>query len=114
MDPDTLKFIANFTATKAVGWVAGGLLGAGLLQSNQETQFETIGISIVVGAMGYTWSWWNTRGRAIVLAKLAKAHGLISPNASIAAASNAIVAKANDPTVTIVPDPATGVAKIIG
>jgi hypothetical protein len=95
MDPDTLKFIANFTATKAVGWAAGALLGIGFLQPNQETQFETIGVSIVVAALGYTWSWWNTRGKEFVLAKFAKAHGVASPTASIAAASNAIVAKVN-------------------
>jgi len=99
MDPDTLKFIANFTATKAVGWAAGALLGVGFLQPNQETQFETIGVSIVLAAMGYTWSWWNTRGKAAVLAELAKRHGVAAPNASIAAASNAITAAVTADTV---------------
>jgi len=93
MDPDTLKFIANFTATKAVGWAAGALATYGFLQPNQTTQFETIGVSIVVAAMGYIWSWWNTRGKAAVLAELAKRHGVAAPNVSIAAASNAYVAK---------------------
>lgn len=95
MDPDTLKFIANFTATKAVGWAAGALLTYGVLQPNQQTQFETIGVSMVVAAMGYGWSWWNTRGKAAVLAEMAKAHGIAAPNTSIAAASNALVAKVN-------------------
>lgn len=110
MDSDTLKFIANFTATKAVGWAAGALLGIGFLQPNQETQFEAIGVSIVVAAMGYTWSWWNTRGKAAVLAELAKAHGVAPAGASIATASNAIVAKVN--TASVVPT-AAGAAKIV-
>jgi len=93
MDSDTLKFIANFTATKAVGWAAGALLGVGFLQPNQTAQFETIGVSIVIAAMGYAYSWWNTRGKAAVLATLAKAHGVAPPSASIAAAANAYVAK---------------------
>jgi hypothetical protein len=105
MDSDTLKFIANFTATKAVGWAAGALLGVGFLQPNQQTQFETIGVSIVLAAMGYAWSWWNTRGKAAVLAKLAKMHGVAPQGASIAAASNAYVAKVttNDAPATVKP-----------
>lgn len=103
MDADTFKFIANFTATKAVGWAAGALCTYGLLQSNQETQFETIGVSIVVAALGYIWSWWNTRGKDAVLAEIAKAHGLVSRNASTATASNAVIAKVN--SGTIVPPP---------
>lgn len=110
MDPDTLKFIANFTATKAVGWAAGALLTYGILQPNQETQFETIGVSMVIAALGYAWSWWNTRGKAAVLAKLAKAHGTAPPGASIATASNAIVAKVN--AGNVVPT-AAGAAKIV-
>jgi hypothetical protein len=111
MDADTLKFIFNFTATKAVGWAAGALLTVGFLQPNQETQFETIGASIVVAALGYAWSWWNTRGKAAVLAELAKAHGVAPPGASIAAASNAIQAKIS--TASVVPT-AAGAAKIVG
>lgn len=99
MDSDTLKFIANFTATKAVGWAAGALLTYGIIQPNQTTQFETIGVSMVVAAMGYAWSWWNTRGKAAVLAELAKRHGVAAPNASIAAAANAYVAKVAAGTV---------------
>ncbi len=93
MDSDTLKFIANFTATKAVGWAAGALLTYGVLQPDQQTQFVTIGVSVVVASMGYIWSWWNTRGKAAVLATLAKRHGVAAPDASIAAAANAYVAK---------------------
>jgi hypothetical protein len=96
MDSDTLKFIANFTATKLAGWIAGGLLTLGWLQPNQETQFETIGAGIVLGALGYTWSWWNTRGKQAVLAELAKAHGVAPQSASTATASNALVASVND------------------
>ena len=76
-----------------MGWAAGALLGIGFLQPNQETQFETIGVSIVVAALGYAWSWWNTRGKAAVLAELAKRHGVAPATASIAAAANAYVAK---------------------
>ncbi|MFZ3214775.1 MAG: hypothetical protein WA192_01835 [Candidatus Acidiferrales bacterium] len=102
MDPDTLKFIANFTATKAVGWAAGALLTYGILQPDQQTQFETMGVSIVVAALGYGWSWWNTRGKAAVLAELAKAHGVAPQNASIATAANAYVAKVAAGNVPVV------------
>lgn len=111
MDPDTIKFVANFTATKAVGWAAGALLGIGFLQPNQETQFETIGVSIVLAALGYGWSWWNTRGKAEALAKLAKIHGVALPTASIATAANAMTAKVN--AGAVVPA-ANGAAKVVG
>lgn len=106
MDPDTLKFIANFTATKAVGWAAGALCTYGLLQPNQETQFETVGVSIGVAALGYTWSWWNTRGKDAVLAHLAEIHGLVSHGASTTAASNAIIAQVKSGAPIVVPQKA--------
>jgi hypothetical protein len=96
MDPDTLKFIANFTATKAAGWIGGALVSYGLLQSNQATQFEVSIAGIILAALGYAWSWWNTRGKQAVLAELAKAHHVAPQSASIATASNALVASVND------------------
>ena len=113
MDPDTLKFIANFTATKAVGWAAGALLGVGFLQPNQTTQFETIGVSIVLAALGYTWSWWNTRGKAAVLAEIAKAHKVAPQSASIATASNALVASVNDNKMTPIAGGAVKIASAL-
>jgi hypothetical protein len=110
MDSDTLKMFANFAATKIALGVAGALMTAGWLAPSQETQFETIIGGVIVGALASLWSWWNLRGKELVLAELARAHGVASSTASTTTASNAIIAKVSANSVVAT---SAGAAKIL-
>jgi len=93
MDTDTVKMLASFIAKKIMVSLCGALITLGALQSgDQATSFETIGSGILVGLAGVTWSWWNDRGKQIVLAQIAKAHGVVPKSASVVTAANAIQA----------------------
>lgn len=96
MDSDTLKFVASFLAKRAAAWSAGALVTIGALQSSQETSYITMASGIILGLMGAAWSWWNDRGKQLVLATLAKAHRIAPESASTATASKALVESVND------------------
>lgn len=112
MDADTLKFMANFLAKKIAAYLAATLVTLGALHpGSDETQFTTLLTGIIVGLAAFVWSWWNDRGKQKVLAALAKAHKVAPADASVAAASKAIVTSVNDDKVI----PAgNGAVKIVG
>jgi len=103
MDTDTIKMVSSFAAKKVMAWLAGALITLGVLHTGpDETGFVTVGSGIVVGLVSLVWSWWNDRGKQLVLAKFSKAHGIVAKTASVATAANAIQAAVK--TDAVVPD----------
>lgn len=110
MDSDTLKFVANFLAKKIAAYLASALVTIGALHTgSDQASFVTMMTGVIVGLIAFIWSWWNDRGKQLVLATLAKAHRIAPASASTAAASNALVESVNDNKVVA----AGGAVKIV-
>lgn len=93
MDKDTALMVANFLAKKVALGVGGALMSAGAFPGvGQETQFETVTGGLLVWAAGVGWSWWNDRGKQIVMARFAKARGVVMPDVSTATAVKVLMA----------------------
>lgn len=102
MDSDTIKMLADFAAKKIVLALGGALMTAGAFQTqSQETQFETMGAGLIVWGAGVAWSWWQDRGKQLVLARIAKAHSLVAPSVSTATAAKVVMASPPSATAPV-------------
>jgi membrane protein DedA with SNARE-associated domain len=59
--PSFATSVLTALARHGLTTLAGFLLANGLLTSNQSDQFTSIGVSIVLGAAGLAWSWWQKK-----------------------------------------------------
>lgn len=59
--PSLLRMMVSAGARHLVTAVAGSLVTAGAIQSDQQTQFVTIATGVVVWAAGLAWSYANKK-----------------------------------------------------
>lgn len=65
--PPFIDQVLSALARHGLTALSGFLLADGLLQNNQTDQFINIGVSLIVGGVGLSWSYWQKRHARYIL-----------------------------------------------